>query len=279
MRALRGLFSLMRPLNVAIAFLSVVFAGLIAGAGFASLPVLARAGFAAVFLGAAGNILNDVLDVAIDAVNKPDRAIVSGAVSRAGAAVWAAACAAAGLLLSASIGAEVFVIGAVALALMGIYCAWLKRVPLVGNLAVAVVTGLAFLFGAAAAGNASAGIVPALFALFFNLAREVLKDLEDMEGDRAGAVRTYPLVSGIRPSLLFVSAMVGILVPCTVLPYIWKLYGGWYLATVVAGVDTVLVYAAIAMWRSPTRETFGRLARLLKYDMFIALFAMYVGTL
>ena len=70
------------------------------------------------------------------------------------------------------------------IALLYFYSARLKRTVLIGNLVIGLMTGMAFIYGGVVVGRMERAVVPAIFAFLVNLARELLKDVEDMEGDR-----------------------------------------------------------------------------------------------
>ena len=274
----RGLVSLMRPVNGVIAFAGVLATGVIAGAGRDVLPRLLLAGMGALLLGSAGNIANDVHDVAIDRINKPRRAIAAGVVTRRTGIAWAAACALAGIACSIPLGTEALAIAAASAVLMYLYSASFKGIPLLGNATVGVLTGSAFIYAGYAAGNPAAGVIPGAFACLFNIAREILKDVEDMEGDAACGVRTYPLISGTRQAYLLVSILFLALIGASLLPYTAGVYNLAYLVLVAAGVDGVLIAAVIVLWRRPSRATVARLNTVLKYDMLIGIAAIVAGT-
>ena len=61
---------------------------------------------------------------------------------------------------------------------------------------VAFVGGVAFPYGALAAGGIGRSWIPALFAFLFHLGREMIKDIEDMAGDQIRRERTLPLAWG-----------------------------------------------------------------------------------
>lgn len=273
-----ALLSLMRPLNAVITFLAVFAAGTIAGAGEEHLPVLLFAAAAGAFLSSAGNIINDVYDVEIDRVNKPLRALASGIVRKSSALWWGACCTLIGSLFTALAGIHLLPIAIASIIVMYAYSVSLKRYPLIGNVAVGILTGTAFLFGGYAVGNIEAGIIPALFACFFNIPREILKDVEDIEGDKAGRIRTFPLVYGVEVSMLLITGFFGLIIIGTFLPFWLGVYNLTYLILVFLGVDLVLVYVAVTMWRTPTTQVIGRLNRVLKYDMLMGISAILIGT-
>ncbi|MBL0176331.1 MAG: geranylgeranylglycerol-phosphate geranylgeranyltransferase [Ignavibacteria bacterium] len=276
--AFLGLLSLMRPLNGVIAVAGVFATGVIAGADSGMYPRLLLAGIAAFLLGSAGNIVNDLRDVAIDVINKPRRALAAGRVTRRAAIAWGLVCAGTGILCSAPLGPEAFGIAVASMALMVLYSVSFKHIPLLGNATVGIVTGLAFIFAGYAAGNPAAGIVPGAFACAFNVARELLKDIEDMEGDRACGVRTFPLVHGTAATLALTSAIFAIIIAGSFVPWLLDLYSARYLVIVVAGVDLVLAASAAIMWISPRRSTIARLCTVLKFDMLVGMTALMLGT-
>ena len=277
--AAASLLALMRPVNAVVAFTGIAAACVIAGAGAENWGRILLAALAGTLAASAGNVVNDVYDVEIDRVNKPWRALASGRLKRATAATWAALLGCAALALTVPLGSVPLLIMGASLIAMYIYSAWFKRVPLLGNLLVAVLTGMAFVFGAAAFDNPSAGLLPAGFALLFNLAREVLKDVEDMRGDLAGDVQTYPLRAGETAALRLVSAVIVLLIAATLVPILLGTYGMAYAYVVVFGVDSVLLHVLIAMWKDRSTGNIRRLNVLLKYDMLAGIAAILLGSI
>ena len=275
---LRAYVSLARPLNAFITFLGVCAAGYIAGAKAADYPIILFASCAAALLGAAGNCVNDVFDVEIDKVNKPKRAIAAGVVTESEAWIFAVVLASAGLVMSGFCGSMPFIIACFTTILMYAYSVSLKRIPLVGNLAVATLTALVFIYGAAVLSHPAYGFIPAVFALLTNFAREILKDVEDMEGDAAQGVVTYPLFAGVRPALGLVTAMFLSTMILALLPFYYRIYSDVYLWIILSGVEPVFIFFIVSIWRWPSKENIGRIALLLKYDMLIGMAALVLGS-
>jgi geranylgeranylglycerol-phosphate geranylgeranyltransferase len=166
---------------------------------------------------AGGNAWNDARDAAIDAMGHPDRPIPRGNVSVKGARRFAAACFGLALLFGF---AESTLVGATAALLilwLAAYELLLKERGLVGNVWVSGVVAATFLLGAFAAkvpiaSWTSEAWVPlqeprlavvgvfALLALLANAARELFKDVQDMDADR-GRRRTFPLQRGARRAM------------------------------------------------------------------------------
>ena len=175
-------------------------AGVGLGAWWAGGPALGRraviaAGAAAALAGVA-NAYNDYRDREIDAVAHPARPLPRGLLVPRDAVVVAAACAALGIALAAAARPA---LGALSVAVVGamlVYSARLKRRGLPGNLLVALLASLPFLYGAWSVGRPAAAAPLLMLAVPLHLAREVAKDLEDAPADAAGERRTLPLVHG-----------------------------------------------------------------------------------
>lgn len=270
--------SLMRPLNTAVTFFSISAACIIAGAGWSDLYTLLLAATAGSLIGAAGNTINDIFDIAIDRVNKPGRALAAALVSAPAATISAVVTAVLGILLSIPLGTTALLIAVGTVILLYAYSAWLQHLPLVGNAVVAFLTGMAFIYGAAVFGNPAAGMIPALFAFAFNLAREVLKDIEDMHGDSLLDVSTFPIVAGTRAALLLVSIILVTIILGSGLPYVLSGYNAAYLWVVIFGVDSLLLFVLFAMWNDRSTGNIARLTLLLKYDMPVGVIAIVLGT-
>jgi 4-hydroxybenzoate polyprenyltransferase len=155
---------------------------------------------------------------------------------------------------------------------MMVYSPLLKPVPLLGNVAVAVVAGSPPFYGALAVGLPAAGIVPWILAAWLHFVREVVKDVEDEAGDRAIGRRTLPIVYGRRPALV-VAAGAGLLfIPASLLLPRNAGYGGAYF---VIALFAQLALLAAATWLLLDR--LERVSAVLKGAMVIGLVALVAG--
>jgi len=276
MKFLSGIMTLSRPLNVLISLLSVGLAGFLCNDHPPWLRVFFAA-LAAALIAAGANAINDFFDIDIDAINKPNRPLPGGRVSIFAALLFYGLCNLAALMLASFVNKSSFWIVWFSALLLFFYSARLKGTVLWGNLTVSLVTGLAFLFGGVAVGSWRNALIPAGFAFLMHLGREIVKDLEDVEGDRIGRAQTLPVVYGPQPARRLVQLIYGLLIIATLWPFWAGLYGRLYLWLVLLTVDTILVYTIWLMGRSPARPTLGRLAVLIKWDMFMGLIAIYAG--
>ena len=76
----------------------------------------------------------------------------------------------------------------------------MKRIILLGNFIVAFLTGLAFIYGGIAVNNFKYAVIPAIFAFLINFIREIVKDMEDIEGDKSAGIFSFPYLYGFKRS-------------------------------------------------------------------------------
>lgn len=268
------LFSLVlvvRPHNVAAALLSTGVGISMAGTGNWPWTLLAAVALAA----AAGNTINDIHDIDIDRVNKPRRPLPSGSLSIRSVIILYVGL----LLVTVSILPLLTLVQAVWIVvwiiLLHCYAASLKRLYIAGNLLVAAVSASAFLLGARAGGDCAVGIIPASFTFLFVMGRELVKDCDDMDGDRLAGARTLPIVSGKRWSLSLAAVIFAVLAVLFPLPYLLNVYGRGYAIVITCSVIPILIVAIVL---SLKMKSLGLVSMLLKTGMFFGIMAFYFGT-
>lgn len=207
-----SLFKMSRAENIVIAIVTLSVGYFLSKGIYTPSSFIADA-CAFAFAIAFGNIYNDLLDVEADRVNKPDRPIPSGKVSPFAAKVACLICIVLTLLLSAIPGTQHLVhLGFFSgiLLLLFLYDKILKKIPLVKNVTVAVLCATPIL---RAAFLTDAVFEPlyatAGFAFLFTLAREILKDLEDANGDLKAGIATFPLIAGQEQAQMLASLIIG----------------------------------------------------------------------
>ena len=149
----------------------------------------------AILLTAFANADNDVRDFEIDRVAHPSRPLPSGRLSLDAARVIVGLCAAFAVVMAALLGPGETLATVGVIAAMTLYNRGVKAHGVPGNLIVAVVASLPFLFGAWSAGSASAGVPLFLVGVPLHFAREIAKDIDDADGDALHR-RTLPLRVG-----------------------------------------------------------------------------------
>jgi geranylgeranylglycerol-phosphate geranylgeranyltransferase len=236
--------ALVRPRNLLIAAAGVAVGGVLALGRIAFPAGLLWAMASALGLGGAGNAVNDVFDLEADRINRPLRPLVTGELSREAAIAIAGVAGGFGLFAAWWVSRPLFVLALLALAVMLAYSPWLKARGLRGNLAVAVVASVPLVYGAVAVGDWRAGLVPSALAALLHLAREIVKDVEDVAGDLALGRRTLPIVWGTEAGFLAAAGILILFVPLALLPWAAGWYGRRY-GLVVSALDLgVLILVA-----------------------------------
>jgi len=292
MKKVSGFLSITRPGNVLVCALSVFSGGLLGekpmerlSGFFPSFETgldswaarLLCASVSASLILAAGNVLNDVCDLDTDRINTPHRPLPAKILTRTEAIVFAALLAFIGLLLAVPLGVTGTIIALSAVLILLFYDLKLKRVPLAGNLAVAFLGGLAFIYGGIAGFSPLQSLVPAIFAFLFHLGRELVKDAADISGDSLSGIRTAATIWGVRTSLLLSGLVFAVLAVFVVLPVVILWFGRGYLVIVAIGVWPVLIHVMISSLRNPSQDNLRRLAKLLKLDMPVGIIAVLAG--
>ena len=268
---------LMRPLNLFQGGIAILVTGTLMNQFPDWALILFGAGIVWCYTGA-GNALNDYCDVEIDQINRPERPIPQGIISQRAALIFAICLFIIGTLLAIPLMTPVLtVIISAALLMLTSYSLYFKIRPLFGNLIVSLILGMAFLFAATVFGDIRKGIPPFLLAFGFNLIREIVKDIQDREGDRAVNARTIPLTIGIPSTRILIFLLTIMLMIGALVLYFLDIYGIFYLLVLIFAVEFPLVYFLYSISRDSSAENCGRLSSLLKADIFLGLLALFLG--
>lgn len=226
-----------------------------------------------IMIAAAGYIINDYYDIKIDLINKPDRVVIGKTITRRYAILFHTVISflgvAAGLLINWKVGALNFLCAF----LLWLYSNNLKRLPLIGNVVVAFLTGLSifilvFLYNQ----YLTFVMVYSLFAFFMTLIREVVKDMEDMKGDTTFGCKTLPIVWGIRKTKSFVYAIIAIFSILVLWLDYQELKISWiYFIPLLFLPMSVLVFRLI---KADTKKEFYQLSQLCKIIMLLGIISM-----
>lgn len=275
--SLKHYVKLARPANIGL----VTFVVLITSAFFEPYPPVWRvllAVICVVFITAGGNALNDIYDVEIDRINKPKRPLPAGLISVAGARGFMVAMFIFGNLAALFLGFWPFVISVLIVTpLLYWYARHLRNVALVGNITVAFLSSMTFIFAAIAFGDISAGYVPAIYCFMLSLIREIVKDLEDLDGDKANDSKTLPVSIGENSTRVLVAIMVLFFLPFLPLPYVAGLYGKWFFFIGFIGVGIPLIIMMIQLFQLKRKINYYQIASVMKIVMFIGILAIFLG--
>ncbi|MBN1677011.1 MAG: UbiA family prenyltransferase [Candidatus Thermoplasmatota archaeon] len=219
---------------------------------------------------AAGNSLNDYYDRETDKVAHPRRPIPSGSVRPSQALGLSVALFTCAQVLSFLVNEWAVAIVAASILVMIGYEKLLKAEGFAGNLAISWLTGALFLFGGAAVERLDLAWILAALAFLATLGREIVKDVQDIEGDR-GARHTLPMRIGAKRAGVLASASFGLAVCLSPVPYALELLS-WPYVPVVVLADAIFIYCALIHFRNPEKGQ-----KMAKLAMLVALLAFLFG--
>lgn len=273
---------ILRPGNALMGAIAIILVAII-DKSF-TIPII-LAMFAVFFETAAGNVINDYFDYNIDLINKPDRPIPSGRISlKAGRNygylqfLLGTIC---GFLISYLTNNWIpFGIVLIADVILYLYAYKLKTTPLLGNLTVGFMTGFGFIFGGFALNNPTiitTSLYLGFFAFIMTTARELVKDIEDMEGDKSEGAKTLPILYGekITATLAFIL----IIIDCALCPLLYfnHIFGFYYLIVIAIAV-ILFIYSAILIIKNQDRQTASKVSKYLKIGMLISFVSFVFGS-
>lgn len=251
---------------------------------------------ATVCIAAGGYIINNIFDVETDTENKPENVIVGKFISETKAynlyIGFTVIGVAMGFYLANLIGkpsfASLFIIIA---ATLYFYATSLKQSLLIGNFIVAlllsvsvVIVGIFDLYPVTFEENRPVmgllfGILLdyALFAFIINFIREIVKDLQDVNGDLNQGMNTLPIVFGVKKTtkLVFVLGFVPII--CIVYYINANLFASGLLYATVYGLVFILaplLYFSTKIWSAATSQDFQHLSTVLKWILFFGILSI-----
>ena len=277
MKIFLAYIKILRPVNFLITFFSIYFAIIIADkALFLSFKSFIGSLAGAVISGA-GMVINDYFDLEIDRVNRPERPIPSGLISLNAALSYYFILNIISIVLLLFTDLCALIIAMISIVIIFFYSYSLKNKGIIGNFVVGFMTGISFIFGGIIGGNVKPLIFPFLFAFMINFSREILKDVEDLEGDKTKNLRTFPIVYGEKASLRMSAIFILLTIVLTFIPYFAGIYNIYYFLIILFVVDLVLILVVKKILTNPSRRELRKLSDLIKYEMIIGLIAIYIG--
>jgi 4-hydroxybenzoate polyprenyltransferase len=226
-----------------------------------------------VLIAAAGYIINDYYDIKIDLVNKPERVVIGKGITRRYAILFHTLLSMSGVFLGLFLGWRIAAINFASVFLLWWYSNDLKRHPFIGNVVVALMTGIAVMLvdGLYKTGNIMI-LIYATFAFFMTLVREIIKDMEDLKGDHTFGCRTLPIVWGFRKTKFLIY---GILVVFSLIVLVLNLYYTrlpeyFFLAFLLPPILVLIV----RLVRADTKKDFAWLSSFCKLIMILGILSL-----
>lgn len=252
-----------------------------------------------VLIAAGGYVINNIFDQDTDNDNKPNNVIVGKSISETNAYSIYLALNITGVSIGFYLSNVIAKPGFAALfiliaATLYFYAINWKQMLLIGNFIVAlllsfsvIIIGIFDLFPVVNQSNQSLManlfsilIDYAVFAFMINFIREIVKDLEDVNGDYNQGMRTLPIILGISRTAKVVSILSFIPV-CAILLYINNylmplLFVTIYMLLFVVGP---LLYFSIKIWSASSQKEFHVLSLLLKWILLFGILSILVISL
>ncbi len=269
---------LLRPVNAAIVYLAVVSGAATVTGSLADWRIMAGALSASLVL-MSGNAINDVYDVESDRVNKPHRPLPSGDLTKRDAETISVVLAILAVIVGYMININCFLVSILYASVFYFYAVWLKPLGFIGNVVVSSGTGMSLIFGALTVnGITPTTLVFAVCAFILNLGREIVKGVEDIEGDKANNCRTIPVAWGIKKSKVILYCIIAFTMVGIGVSQFWLYTSGrqflaWYFA---ATVQLILIYTIGKLAMAKTKQDYGFLSTVSKIAMIAGILSMQV---
>jgi len=261
-----------------------------------------------VFIAAGGYIINDYFDTKTDRINRPNKVVVGRTIQRRAAIILHIILSGLGLLIAIYIAYYAGNVKIALLQLCSIVALWfysthLKKQLLAGNILIALLAALVpittgiyeFASGAILNLQILNNSVPeigsfilkkgtfmvigyAAFAFLSNLFREIIKDIEDIEGDISDGCRTLPIIIGVEPSkfiamslIVFTMVFLGL-----VQQFIWNLDLTILFYFTLIAVQCPLLYTLYLLWNSYDKYSYHKASILCKIIITTGVISMFI---
>lgn len=193
-----------RPLNLLILLIAQIFAVYFLGFGNSLADIFDKTHcsiyFTTMFCAAFGYLFNDFMDAKADAINRPVTNYLSNQrlrnIALFTSIILACLAISLGFLMSYKLGTLITFI----ISLLFVYSVALKRLPLIGNLIVAILGAFSIYILLAYDDNLNKNLILifSFNAFGLHLIREIIKDAEDMDGDGMAGYKTFPWIAGTK---------------------------------------------------------------------------------
>jgi geranylgeranylglycerol-phosphate geranylgeranyltransferase len=291
----RGLISasinIMRPVNCIMGSLTVIIGLLNTRTG---IPIdillinLIWGVLTYILIAASGMIINDIYDLEIDKINRPNRPLPRGDLSLTQAKIL--------FVLTFGIGVLISILHWLYFSLSGLnvllaiffgfigwlYAAWGKKSGFYGNLIVSVSFSIGLIYGAIL----NSSVIPLyiyyffLTSFFLLLSREIVKGCEDIEGDREEGVKTLAIRLGVKKAMVFSVIFEILAIIFFVLPYFTNIINPTlFLISMIFGLVDVIAAVLLSVRGNFEKKNLKKISLLLKVGAFLGLVAFIFASI
>ena len=221
-----------------------------------------------IFTTAAGYIVNDLFDIEIDKINKPLKQFIPKPISFKAAKIFYFALVILSLITAFLFGKSFFAMVLSVNILLYFYSQDLKKSVLFGNLLVSFLSGMVVFTTTYACFNNTNTFYAlySLLAFFMTMSREIVKDVQDMDGDQAHGAKTLPVVFGVKASK-WAASICSALLAMTLLFIAYKTNKTLYWLSIGALMGW-FTFAIQQLWLATKSLDYERVSLLLKIGIF-----------
>jgi 4-hydroxybenzoate polyprenyltransferase len=249
-----------------------------------------------VLIYAEGYVINDYFDLNIDQINKPEKVVVDKIISRRWVIFWHVFLSIAGIVIGFYIDwvSNVRYLGLINLFVVGLlflYSISLKKKLLIGNILVSALTAWAIsvvtfcetsnllrpeIIGSYTEKITRISFLYTVFAFVISLIREVVKDMEDIDGDRRYGCNTMPIAWGIQSTKVFVSVWMVVLIGLLLFVQFYVLILNWWWSAAYSFLLIILplLYGFKLLLAAKSSKDYHKLSSLIKMVMFAGILSM-----
>ena len=269
-----------------------------------------------ILIAASGYIVNDIYDYNLDQINKPEKVVLGKFLKSRDAIIiymmFNCLAIVLSIFLCMKIEQEIYIL----VFLLIIYCLWLyskklKKYKTIGNILVAFFISLSILnvplFSYKNILSDDRFFVFLIISIFsvlaflINLKREIIKDIEDIEGDKIHKVKSLPIIFGTKKSKL-VTIIIGIILMFAISSLITfqililksdllldvggnqfsnpQIWGANYISIIYMFIILIMFfYVELLILNATTKTNFTKASKLLKYLMLLSLLSIPIFSL
>jgi len=229
---------------------------------------------ACIFVAAGGYVINDIFDIETDEINRPEKLIINKHISTKSAKIFYLILTSLGIISGFITGIGMGILCIVLAILLYFYSSDLKGEMLQGNLLIALMAGMVVYVASRGVFNVQNTYFAeyASVAFLITMARELIKDIEDLEGDKAQEHETYPIVKGIRATKILAAIFMFFTLLISVLLFFQS--NAISFKIIIAGLIIVPIsYYNYLLYNANEKGQFRKISNWLKLTMFIGLFS------
>ena len=234
------------------------------------------------FLAGSGMIINDIYDISIDSINRPERVLPSGRMTIKQAKIQFILTYGIGVALAVlhsflfSLGFLNIILAAFFGFIGWIYAKYGKKSGFPGNIIVSISFSIGLIYGAVL----NSSIIPPYIYFFFLtsffllLSREIVKGCEDIEGDTKEGVKTLAIKLGIKKATIFSIIFEIMAIVFFILPIFTDIINPTlFLILMIFGLIIVCSSIALSIRKTLEKKDFKKISLLLKIGAFLGLIA------